>query len=204
MSQMTKCDEGHFYDKSQNTKCPFCGVGNVDLTQKYDADAGDPTISYKQTKGEDKTVGYEATGSTKQAGSGGSADPNATVAIWGKETGIDPVVGWLVCHEGANQGRDYRIRSGYNNIGRDTSSQICIAGDETIARIEHAKIFYDGENANFHVVPASGRSGVYLNGKVVLQPAELKAYDVLKVGSTKLMFVPFCGEKFRWDIGSGQ
>jgi hypothetical protein len=203
MSQMTKCDEGHFYDKSQNTKCPFCGVGNVDLTKKYIDDGASPTIKFIAAgKEDDKTKMYTASGDTRQFGSSpGSSDPDATVAVWKKSTGIDPVAGWLVCHEGANQGRDYRIRSGFNNIGRDTSSQICIAGDETIAREEHAKIFYDVKNANFHVLAGSGRSGVYVNNQVVLQPTVLKAYDILEIGSTKLMFVPFCGDKFRWDIG---
>jgi hypothetical protein len=200
MSQMTKCDEGHFYDKSQNTKCPFCGVGNVDLTKKYSDDGpGGPTVKYVE---DEKTKMHTPGATTRQSGSGGgSTDPDATVAVWKKGTGIDPVVGWLVCHEGANQGRDYRIRSGYNNIGRDTSSQICIAGDETIAREEHAKIFYNVKNAIFHVVAGSGRSGVYVNNDVVLQPTVLKAYDILEIGSTRLMFVPFCGDKFRWDIG---
>lgn len=200
MSQMTRCDEGHFYDKSQNTKCPFCGVGSVDI--KGDVDL---TVKYDNSNlkpdggGDEKTIRYDPN-SNKRINSN-LADPEATVAVWKKGAGIDPVVGWLVCHEGANQGRDYRIRAGFNNIGRDTSSQICIAGDETIAREEHAKIFFDVKSACFHVVSGSGRSGIYVNNQVVLQPTVLKAYDVLEIGSTKLIFVPFCGENFRWNIG---
>lgn len=114
---------------------------------------------------------------------------------------MDPVVGWLVCDEGPDQGRDYRLRAGYNDIGRDTSCQVCIAGDDTISRAEHAKIFFDPKTSAFHVVPGGGRSGVYVNGEVVLQSARLQPYDRLEIGSTKLVFVPFCGERFRWDLG---
>ena len=200
MSQMTKCDEGHFYDKEQNSKCPFCGVGPVDLTKKYVDDGADSTVKYSESEADDKTRRYASRDAKPGKGRGrGTPDPDATIAVWSKGGGIDPVVGWLVCHQGPNQGRDYRIRSGYNNIGRDTSSQICIAGDDTIGRIEHAKIFYDLKNASFHLIAGSGRSGAYVNEQVVLQSTPLEAYDILEIGATKLVFVPFCGDRFRWD-----
>ncbi|MDM0029587.1 FHA domain-containing protein [Variovorax saccharolyticus] len=205
MGQIIKCDEGHFYDKAQNATCPFCGVGHVDWTHKANKivadDDVDPTIKYEPDR--DTTVMYGGPGASGKPGKGKRAqsagDPEKTVAVWLRGSGIDPVVGWLVCHEGANQGRDYRIRSGYNTIGRDTSSQICIAGDDTIARIDHARLFYDLKNATFFVIAGSGRSGVYVNNQVVLQSTALKAYDVLEIGVTKLVFVPFCGDRFRWD-----
>lgn len=138
------------------------------------------------------------------AGGGGKYSPKGeqqdgvTTAIWRSNLGIDPVVGWLVCHEGLNQGRDYRICSGRNVIGRDPSSQICLRGDESVSRENHAKIFYDPKDASFYVTEGEGRSGVYVNGKVVLQATLLNAYDVLEIGRTKLVFVPLCGPKFRW------
>lgn len=190
-NQMTRCDEGHFYDPSQNATCPFCGVGKVEVTKRYEKD-DERTAIYNG-------VGAEAKGD-KAKRPQGAGDPEKTVSVWSKGGGIDPVVGWLICHEGANQGRDYRIRSGYNTIGRDTSSQICIAGDDTIARIGHAKLFYDLKSANFYVIAGSGRSGIYVNDEVVLQSSVLKAYDVIEVGATRLIFVPFCGDRFRWDM----
>lgn len=127
-------------------------------------------------------------------------DPEATVAAWASDVGIDPVVGWLVCFNGPNRGRDYRIRAGFNAIGRDTASQICIAGDETISREEHARIFFDPKTAEFHVVPGNGRSGIYVNNKVVLQPTRIEAHDCLELGKTQLVFVPLCGERFSWVL----
>lgn len=207
MTQMNKCDEGHWYDKSQNTRCPFCGIGSdaAQPTRKYVRDEPDRDGKSAQASDDQdgKTIRYRAPGETRktsdESGAGDPADDGKTVAVWQMSFGIDPVVGWLVCIEGANQGRDYRIHSGYNNIGRDMSSQICIAGDETIARIEHAKIFYDLKDASFHLMAGSGRSGVYVNGKVVLQPTVLSAYEILEMGYTKLVFVPLCGQRFRWE-----
>jgi hypothetical protein len=39
---------------------------------------------------------------------------------------------------------------------------------------------------------------VYLNDEEVTVPTELKPYDIIELGQTKLMFVPFCGEHFQW------
>ena len=38
-----------------------------------------------------------------------------------------------------------------------------------------------------------------MNGEDVDVPTELKMYDVIELGQTKLVFIPFCGEKFHWD-----
>ncbi|WP_326533856.1 FHA domain-containing protein [Pseudorhodoferax sp.] len=192
MTQMIQCDEGHFYDKSQNASCPHCGIGPVQATRKYEEGA--------DADGDGRTrmaAGEQRTGAA--APSPRSGDPEITVAVWSKGGGIDPVVGWLVCHEGPNQGRDYRIRSGYNTIGRDTGNQICIAGDDTIAREEHARIFFDIKKTAFHLIAGKGRSGAYVNNDVVLQSVVLQPYDTVEIGTTRLIFVPFCGERFRWD-----
>jgi hypothetical protein len=205
MGQMTRCNEGHFFDAAQHTRCPFCGVGPIDpgLTHKYEKKGPGAADAPRATGDGDKTRMYrpgETAGTpAREPQSADELDPEKTIAVWSR-SGIDPVVGWLVCNEGANQGRDYRIRSGYNVIGRDTKNQICIAGDEAISRENHARIFYDPKDASFHVIAGEGRSGVYVNGRAVLQPAALKAYDILEIGASKLVFVPLCGERFRWDL----
>ncbi|NBH14925.1 FHA domain-containing protein [Lachnospiraceae bacterium] len=125
-------------------------------------------------------------------------DPTAPVII-NNIAGFTPVVGWLVCVEGPSKGTDYRIRTGYNYIGRADHMDICIKGDQVIGRERHAMIAYDFEERVFFFGPADGKSIVRLNGKMVMVPSEIHAYDILKIGSTKLMFVPLCGEKFNWD-----
>ena len=68
---------------------------------------------------------------------------NKTVGYYHKKVGIDPVVGWLLCVDGPEKGRDYRIRSGRNSIGRAENMDICISGDSSISRERHAIIAYD-------------------------------------------------------------
>ena len=112
--------------------------------------------------------------------------------------GFMPVVGWLVCVEGPERGRDYRIHEGYNSIGRDPSMDICISGDTKISRQRDARIAYDPDEKIFYFSPADGKNLVKLNGKTLMNSAELKPYDTLTIGVCKLMFVPFCGEAFSW------
>src|SRR6266568_2677584 len=113
--------------------------------------------------------------------------------------GIDAVVGWLVCVHGKNRGRDYRIRSENNTVGRSENMDICISGDDLISRDRHTISTFDPQQNTFHLSPAEGRSLVFLNNKTVLTPQELRPYDEILLGATKLVFVPFCGEKFKWS-----
>ena len=43
-----------------------------------------------------------------------------------------PVVGWLVCIEGNDRGRDFRLHSGYNSIGKNAENDVSIPSDGTI------------------------------------------------------------------------
>lgn len=119
--------------------------------------------------------------------------------IVGGIAGFTPVVGWLVCTDGPARGTDYRIRAGYNYMGRAEHMDICITGDNRIGHERHAMIAYDQEEKVFFFGPADGKSIVRLNGKMVMVPAEIHPYDIITIGSTKLIFVPLCGERFSWD-----
>lgn len=124
-------------------------------------------------------------------------DETAPASVGGVE-GFTPVVGWLVCVDGPAEGTDYRIRAGYNYIGRSENMDICILGDNNIGRERHAMIAYDPQEKIYFFGPADGRSIVRKNDKMVMVPTELAAYDIVRIGSTKLMFVPLCGEHFNW------
>ena len=120
--------------------------------------------------------------------------------VEGGIAGFTPVAGWLVCVDGPAKGTDYRVRAGYNYIGRAKHMDICVTGDNRIGHERHAMIAYDQEEKVFFFGPADGKSIVRMNGKMVMVPTEIHAYDVVTIGSTKLMFVPLCGERFNWDV----
>lgn len=110
-----------------------------------------------------------------------------------------PVVGWLVCVEGPSKGRDYRIHSQYNNIGRARHMDICIEGDNAISAERAARLAYDDTTRTFFFAPDQGRNILRVNGKLIMAPVELHTYDVLTIGNSKLVFVPFCSERFEWN-----
>lgn len=131
---------------------------------------------------------------------GVSRDEGQTIAVIHQQLGIDPVVGWLVAVNGAEKGRDYRIHSDNNYIGRSEKMDICIRGDETISRVNHAVIAYDTRERIFYFAPGEGRSINRVNGKATLGTVILNPYDELEIGVTKLIFIPFCGERFEWKV----
>jgi FHA domain. len=121
-----------------------------------------------------------------------------TIGIMKAKTGIDPVVGWLVCVEGASKGRDYQIMSGQNTIGRGQTN-ISIKGDDSISREKHAVVIYDSKHNRFFIQGGDGRDLVYVNDVAILAVTELHAYDSIEIGKSRLLFIPFCGEEFKWD-----
>ena len=129
----------------------------------------------------------------------GYSHPGKTVSEFASKSGFDPVVGWLVCIEGANKGKDYRLLPRVNTIGRSKSMDVSITGDETISRENHAKLAYDPKHVAFQLIPAASVNNIYLNDEAVYVPAKLKAYDIIEMGNSKMMFIPFCSESFRWS-----
>ena len=125
-------------------------------------------------------------------------DGEQTRAIAQYEIGLEPVVGWLVCVEGKNKGRDYRIHAENNFIGRDLGMDIAISDDEAVSRHNHAIVSYDTRDNAYYFAQGTGRSIVRVNGKAMLSTAQLAANDQIEIGGTKLVFVPLRGEGFDW------
>jgi len=127
------------------------------------------------------------------------ADEGKTVGMYVKNQGIDPVVGWLVCINGKDRGKDYKIRAGRNSVGRSENNDIQISGDPSISRENHATIVFDPKKNQFRVIAGDGRGIVYLNGESVDLVSELKERDQIEIGETMLLFIPLCTDKFSWE-----
>lgn len=207
--EMRKCVNGHYYDASVNAECPYCKSGtNTGRTVALDAvQSAGAGASMMDEDGDSKTLpmGYSAQPQFSSEVSSPSFTPTAddddgrTIAVVHQETGIDPVVGWLVCVSGKEKGRDYRIHSDNNYIGRSEKMDICVRGDETISRENHAVVSYDTIDKIYYFSPGEGRNIVRYNGKAIFQTVELSAYDKVVVGKTELVFVPLCGKEFEWS-----
>jgi len=110
-----------------------------------------------------------------------------------------PVCGFLVCIAGVRQGRDYRIISGKNFVGRADDMDIQILGDNKISRRNHAVIVFDPKKRETVLLPGDSNGIVYHNDNAVYAPAVMNAYDVIELGDSKFAFLPFCGDHFMWD-----
>ncbi len=190
---MMRCSHGHFYDAAKHTSCPYCGVG-ADVvegkTRRVPDHASAPAPA---------PVAAAPT-APQPAVPAASADPGVTRAVYrDTSSGISPVVGWLVCVEGPDKGRDFRIHGEKNFIGRSPAMDIALTGDESVSRDKHASVAYDPKHRVFWILPGEAAGLVYLNEQMVNTPMKLTSRDIVEVGKSKLMFWPLCDDTFHWD-----
>jgi hypothetical protein len=111
----------------------------------------------------------------------------------------DPIAGWVVVVKGPGRGNFCPVFVGMNSVGRDTSQRVSLSfGDESISREEHAFITFDEEQRCFYLQHGGKSNLVRLGAHPVLSPTELKPNDIIRIGRTTLLFVPFCGPEFSW------
>ena len=128
-------------------------------------------------------------------------DTGKTLALYQKKKEYDPVVGWLVCVEGSEKGKDYKFYARANTIGRNDKNDICIKGDNAISRENHARIAYDPKHNSYYLLPGESTNTVYLNDDPVYTSAPLKSYDVIQIGEGKYIVITLCNKKFSWESG---
>ncbi len=185
---LKRCENGHYFDPAKHTTCPSCGVQNINF---------EPTRKKEEVNVADTPS--PAGGAAARDAKPRVSDDGKTESLMHKKAGIDPVVGWLVCVEGADRGRDFRIRSEKNFIGRGESMDVAIRGDDTVSRENHAIVSFNPKARQFKLHPGDARGLVYLNGEEVDHPSPLKAGDHIELGRTKLLFVPLCDGTFSWE-----
>lgn len=204
---LVKCPNGHYYDSARfGNNCPHCGMSGgvsagVDQTTVPMNLADVPQSANMAT--EPLTVPQPVGTPVMAAAPQPENEDDRTLPVTadmldGMAEKIAPVVGWLVCTQGVNKGTDYRLHQGRNFVGRSSEMDVCIPNDNTVSRSSHAIVVYDPRSNVYLAQPGSSKELFYVNDKLVLNPVELKAMDLLNIGDTKLMFVPLCGEQFHW------
>ncbi|HXF54535.1 MAG TPA: FHA domain-containing protein [Hyphomicrobiaceae bacterium] len=113
----------------------------------------------------------------------------------------DPVVGWLVVVGGPGLGAHRPIFEGNNTVGRSPTQRIPIDfGDDSISSEEQAYIRYDSSERSFLFVPNLSKPNVVsVNDRRPTGAVVLSAMDVITMGRTQLVFIPFCGPEFDWS-----
>ena len=212
---ITRCSNGHWYDTSTNKTCPHCKQESEKLSIRLnDMEEDDRTISITEV---DLSLGEELgaiIGSSIGSSAGspiGSFTPPPADAIGEDEDGdktvsfgffgitaTQPVTGWLVCMNGEEKGKDFRLHSGKNFIGRGASMDVMLVDDKTIAREKHCSIAYDPKGNSFYVSAENGNI-TYLNKEIIEEAVKIKDGDEITVGETTLQFIPFCREGRTWE-----
>lgn len=184
---LTRCENGHFYDADRFDSCPHCNqttISTVLQNENGESEYTMPLVPKKEPV--DGPMTETVDGSQK------------TIGYFG-DIPSEPVVGWMVAIAGSHFGEDFKLKSGRNFIGRSVEMDVALTGDASISREKHAVIVYEPKSNIFLVQPGDAKELCYLNEKVVLAATEIKAYDVLLLGETKLLFIPCCSDKFNWD-----
>ena len=137
------------------------------------------------------------TATEEKQGMAGKNDEEIEALLLAQE--ISPVCGWIFCISGPRQGKGYEIKSGKNFVGRADDMDIQILGDNKISRRNHGVIVFDPKKKETVLLPGDSNGLVYHNDAAVYTPTVLNSYDVIEMGDSKFVFVPFCGENFMWE-----
>lgn len=206
-----QCNKGHIYDADVYSTCPYCGdfqaIQFGDMTAENEVRVGQAggtapvgTMSAENI-GKTVPIGYQQSKTSPPRTNRGVSieEEQKTIGVMGRRQGIEPVVGWLVCVEGKEKGKDFRLYGKINTVGRNETMDVCIKGDPGITREVHVRVSYDPRHNNFYLIPANSSNNTYLNDSPVYVPTEMHAYDILELGETKLVFVPLCNQNFSWN-----
>lgn len=195
---MIQCNEGHFYDEARYSACPYCSLS-------IDASMGSAA----------KTVALQRNAAPPQAGdsnptlplrpmdpvaptTNAANSPKTVRLVRPTSAQIVPVVGWLVAIEGPETGQDFRLHSEKNFLGRDASMDVALSRDEAVSRNKHATVVFEPQKRQFWLLPGDESGLVYLNGEGTYVPVKLNPNDIIQVGHSKLILVPFVSDAFSW------
>lgn len=196
---LIKCNYGHFYDADRFATCPHCAEGNVmSPTIPAEDTAFGTTVMDTSNVILPTEPLTETTTTVDDSVDDQPSDIQKTVGFFEGDLGLEPVVGWLVCIEGSHIGKDFRLVSGRNFIGRSTKNDVVLEGDATVSRDSHAVVVYEPKGNVYLIQPGASKELSYLNDQVVLESKVINVNDVIQVGATKLMFIPCCSDKFVW------
>lgn len=186
------CAKGHYYDNEKFSECPHCKQ-----------QAASPQ---KRILNDELTVlglsGSSPEGEVNQKiqvnlGVSSFIEDEKTIGIFRREHGYEPVVGWLVCTEGKEKGRDFRLHAGRNFIGRSLKSDIALVDDERISKEDHCSVVYEPKQSIFMLMRGIG-DGVSVEGQRLEESIPLQGREIIEMGSGTFVFVPFCGEERKW------
>lgn len=185
-----QCQNGHFYDSEKYEKCPFCytdmDVRRIVTEEKMPAKES----AYQPQEHNPQYMKWKEAADT--------SDVNWMVMESPELISHYYTTGWLVCVAGPEKGRDYRLRYGFNQIGRSHKMDVCIFEDDGISKNGHCSVIYEQRKNQFLLVP--GNDSMTFTGEALLEmPVVLHSGDRFRIGDTVLEFIAFCRDDIKWE-----
>ncbi|MBQ7705303.1 MAG: FHA domain-containing protein [Selenomonadaceae bacterium] len=106
-------------------------------------------------------------------------------------------MGWLVCVEGKDIGKDFRLHAQFNYVGRNENQDISLS-DEYVSREKHLTVSYDMLNHRYFA-EKGGSSFVYINNQPLVSITQLKRGDQIRIGNSLLVFIPLEQQDVKWN-----
>lgn len=188
-----RCEKGlHFYDDTKYDTCPHCQL-QKDRMLKHTMQEQMTVAMYSEEipKLEEYVLQSENRKITAN-------DYGRTVGYFSPVRGNDYVTGWLVCIQGPEKGRDYRLHHGFNRVGRSMNMDIFVPDDPAISRETHCSIVYDARSNRFYAVPGKGTL-TYVNQELLEYQKTLNGGERLQLGDSCFEFIAYCREGHTWE-----
>ena len=215
------CPNGHHYNTDDNETCPYCersaSSSDFDWAAYNLTEMAGESTSKTMPLGSDS--GFSADMKTERIGVQRSdvEDPDGKTVPLGVYPEVNPpvkssekkekepekpVVGWLVCIEGPDKGKDFCMNGVKVTVGRKEDCAVILSDPKISRKGIPALIVYDDRKTHkFYLASGdpSAQNNVELCGNMLLGQSLLNPYDDIRIEDTVLVFVPFCGEDFFWN-----
>lgn len=209
--KIIRCINGHFYDSDKEASCPYCtsqsesaliikeAIGNLPHLYSYSSLYSRGQLPFNRIRDAvDLLDGCplpfiypDADTSVDSA----CEETKETVSIFENGASSAYITAWIVGISGEYRGQDYRIRSGMNQIGRCTDSDIHLPD---LSEDYYCSILYEGRYHRFYLIPQEGCQ-VFLNGSPINDPAELHDGNIIMFGNCRFEFISYCRDGHSWD-----
>lgn len=193
---MKQCINGHFYDMDKTEYCPYCSDQTMGITRPLNhipVTGHQPNANHFPS-----TVPLQEDYFPKTVGLSSNEQISVTLPLNMGANGIVPILSWLVCIDGKKRGKDYSIHTDRCYIGRLPSNDICLDFEETLSRESQILLLYNNQKKEFWLDQTHCKNNIYINHDLLFQPTRLNSKDMIGIGSTQFVFIPFCDSKFSW------
>lgn len=191
---LARCKKGHYYDGDKYIGCPHCAQkdniakSTVRMSDNVDSEQ---TLQNRNVQGKAlKDAVLEAIDKKRES---------EVEQVRGKKSCNSTLfpVGILVETNGCQMGEVHVLEMGCNYLGVCDGEFTVSADMEQILEV-NATITYHEERQMFVMKPLGSDVMVQVGRMMLRENIMLRPYDKIMVKDVILLFVPICGEQFKW------